>query len=301
MYYSAPYLREFYRRVVESVKKITGDYELVFVDDGSPDGSLAIVQELSGKDEHVTVVELSRNFGHHKAMMTGLSQSTGEWVFLIDCDLEEKPEWLDLFWAVAMESTEIDVVFGVQKKRKGGWFERISGAFFYVLFNFFSDVKIPPNLVTCRLMRKNYVRALLEFREREILIAGLWSAAGFKQKAISVEKSDKGSTTYSPAKKFFILIDSIVTFSNRPLVWIFYMGFLVTFLAFSYSGWIVYRKFVYDISIMGWASLIASLWLLGGFIIFSIGTVGLYLSKVYAETKNRPYTIIRKIHSSKDL
>src|SRR4051812_38723578 len=157
LYRSAAHLAEFHRRITAAALQVTDDYELIFVNDGSPDDSQAVAVELSKSDPKLSVVELSRNFGHHKAIMTGLQRARGEWVFLIDCDLEEEPELLLPFWKEA-EDKASDVVFGVQRHRKGGWFERLSGAIFYWLINRLSTYPVPPNLVTVRLMRQSYVR-----------------------------------------------------------------------------------------------------------------------------------------------
>ena len=296
LYHSAPYIEEFYRRINDTARKITDDYEIIFVNDGSPDNALDIVVDLYHRDDKVSVIDLSRNFGHHKAMMTGLSYAQGDRVFLVDCDLEEEPELLERFWQEMDHSKEADVVYGVQEQRRGGWLEKTSGLLFYKLFNFLSPVKIPENLVTCRLMTMQYVKALLGFREQEIVIAGLWASAGFVQISVPVQKSKRGSTTYSLGHKLAILVNSITSFSNKPLVFIFYLGTLVTLFSFAFVLYLVVRKLVWGIAIAGWSSIVASIWFVGGVIIFSVGVLGIYLSKIFTETKNRPYTIIRNVH-----
>ena len=136
LYKSSPYIDEFYARISKEAQKITDDYEIIFVDDGSPDDSLQKAVALYEKDSKVKVIELSRNFGHHKAIMTGLSHAKGEFVFLIDSDLEEEPELLGKFWEELHKEKELDVVFGVQESRKGGWFEKFTGGLFWKLINF---------------------------------------------------------------------------------------------------------------------------------------------------------------------
>jgi putative glycosyltransferase len=181
LYQSAPYINEFHERVSASAEQLVGDdYEIVLVNDGSPDNSLDLAIGLTEQDSHVVVVDLSRNFGHHKAMMTGLAHAKGEQIFLIDSDLEEEPEWL-LRFAQAMEDERCDVVYGKQKRRKGGAFERISGAIFYKIFRRLTGINQPDNIVTARLMTNRYTRALLSHRERELNIGGLWIVTGFKQ------------------------------------------------------------------------------------------------------------------------
>src|SRR5438105_104328 len=131
MYYSSNYLLEFYNRTVSIVNELKLPYEFIFVDDGSPDESLFAALQLQNSDSNIKVIELSRNFGHQRAIMTGLQYASGDYVFLIDCDLEEAPELLKDFWQKIKEQTKVDVVYGVQIKRKGTWFERMSGRLFY--------------------------------------------------------------------------------------------------------------------------------------------------------------------------
>src|SRR5262249_7421057 len=174
LYRSAPFLREFHRRACAAAAKITSDFEIVLVNDGSPDDSQAVALSLCRDDPRVKVIELSRNFGHHKAMMTGLAHARGRLVFLIDSDLEEDPELLETFHRELLASG-VDVVYGVQRQRKGGWYERLSGGLFYRLFNALSSFPIPHNLTTARLMTRPYVRALRRHRDQEMFIAGLWA------------------------------------------------------------------------------------------------------------------------------
>jgi putative glycosyltransferase len=147
LYKSSPYVDEFYERISKEAQKITDNYEIIFVDDGSPDDSLQKCITLHQQDQKVTVVELSRNFGHHKAIMTGLSHAQGDFVFLIDVDLEEEPELLGKFWQELQNGADLDLIFGVQERRKGGWFERVSGYLYFKLLNHLSNVKIPENFL----------------------------------------------------------------------------------------------------------------------------------------------------------
>jgi len=296
LYYSSPHINEFYDRITEEIKKITEDYEIIFVDDGSPDDSLQKAIELYKKDDKVKVVELSRNFGHHKAMMTGLRFAKGDYVFLIDIDLEEEPELLGKFWEEMQKNPDVDVVYGVQEKRKGGWFEKWSGALFYKIYNFLSDVKIPNNMITARLMKKEYLNALLLYKEVEICFGCVLVDTGFNQKGIFVKKHNFSKTTYSLSKKIALMFTSIVAFSNKPLIMVFYLGLLITFLSVLYIFKLFFSKLFYDIGIDGWTSLIVSIWFFGGLITLSLGIIGIYISKIFTETKKRPYSIIKNIY-----
>ncbi|MFA5404943.1 MAG: glycosyltransferase family 2 protein, partial [Ignavibacteria bacterium] len=201
LYNSEKFIEEFYNRTVKEIRKITNDYEIIFVNDGSKDNSLCKSLEVKRIDNCVIVIDLSRNFGHHKAIMAGLKKSTGDYIFLLDVDLEEKPEWLSIFWDKINSIQDIDVVYGAQKMRKGGYFERISGSLFFTIYNFLSETKIPKNLILARLMTGRYVNSLLEFGENEIVFAGVSELTGYNKIEIPVEKKNKGNTTYNFFKK----------------------------------------------------------------------------------------------------
>ncbi len=296
LYQSAPYIHEFLERAAAAAQAIVqNDYELILVNDGSPDDSLQKAVEQAKLDPHIVVIDLSRNFGHHKAMMTGLAHAKGEHIFLIDSDLEEEPEWL-IDFADQMKAEACDVIYGVQQKRKGNWFESWSGQWFYRIFNALAGLKLPDNLVTARLMSRRYVDALLSHKEREVLIAGLWQITGFQQNPKKVTKHSTSQTTYTFRKKLAHLINAITSFSNQPLIGIFYMGLLISFFDLIYIGFLVFNWLFFSTPLNGWTSVMASIWLLGGMIISFVGVIGIYLSKIFSEVKQRPYTIVRHIY-----
>lgn len=297
LYQSASHISEFYDRASESARQLVGDsYEMIFVNDGSSDSSLDLAIELTERDHHVVVVDLSRNFGHHKAMMTGLAHSNGESIFLIDSDLEEEPEWL-LRFAMQIKGDSCDVVYGVQQQRKGNWLERISGLWFYRVFKALTGITLPENVVTARLMSRRYVDALLCHEEREVFIAGLWHITGFVQRAQTIKKHSTSETTYTLRKKMSLLVNSVTSFSNAPLVSIFYVGVSISVLAMVYIAYLVTHWLFFVTPMSGWTSVMASIWLLGGMVISFIGVLGIYLSKIFSETKRRPYTIVRQIYA----
>jgi len=300
LYHSSSYIHEFYNRCLACVKKTGLDYEFVFVNDGSPDDSLQKVLALSDSDKNIVTIDLSRNFGHHEAIMTGLKCCSGDYIFLIDCDLEEEPELFDLFWAKIQEDPSWEVVYGVQTKRKGGLFERISGALFYNIISKLTSIDYPANSLTARVMTKRYVEAVVQYKETELEIWGIFVLSGFRQLAIPVTKGFKGSTTYTLWRKLGMAVDAITSLSNRPL----YLAFIIGLLCFVFScinvGVIVYKKLFLDVDIEGWASTVASIWLVGGMILFVLGIFGVYLSKMFNEIKARPLSIIRKIYRHDD-
>ena len=296
LYKSEAYISEFHKRTCETASQLVGDdYEIVLVNDGSPDTGLDIAVQLTKDDSHVVVVDLSRNFGHHSAIMTGLSTAQGERVFLIDSDLEEEPEWLMPFQR-QMDQEACDVVYGVQSSRKGGFLEQITGALFYRLFRIFTGIDQPNNIVTARLMSRRYVDALLLHREREINIGGLWIITGFKQSQQIVKKLDTSPTTYNLSRKFSHLVNAVTSFSSLPLVFTFYSGLFISVSAVLYIGYLAIRYLFISTPPGGYTSIIASIWLFSGLIIFFLGIQGIYVSKVFSEVKQRPNTIIRHIY-----
>lgn len=296
LYQSAPYIEEFCHRAGNAARQLVdADYEIVLVNDGSPDNSLSLAIELTQSDPHIILVDLSRNFGHHKAMMTGLMYARGEHVFLIDSDLEEEPEWVVRF-SEQISQERCDVVYGIQEQRKGGVFERWSGQWFYRFFRALTGLTLPENVVTARLMTRRYVDALLLHDEREVFMAGLWHITGFDQRPQTVNKHSTSETTYTFRHKISILVNSITSFSNVPLKSIFYIGIAISFAAIFYISYLLIHWFFLAKPMSGWTSVMASIWLLGGLVISFIGVIGIYLSKIFSETKRRPYTIVRQIY-----
>lgn len=295
MYRSAQFLEEFYRRVSEAAANCGSEYEIVLVNDGSPDASLDIARRLMDEDARIRVVDLARNFGHHQAIMTGLAHARGERVFLIDCDLEEEPELLPAF-AAEMDATGADVVFGVQAARKGRIIERLGGSVFYRLFNALSDQPIPSNLVTVRLMSRRYVDALLRFDERELFLGGIWAITGFDQRAVTIRKGARKETTYTLRRRIALFVNAITSFSSKPLVLVFWLGSFISIASAVAATVLVMRKLFFGGLLTGWPSLMVSIWLIGGLTIFCLGIIGIYLAKIFVEVKRRPHSIVRHVY-----
>ena len=297
LYCSAPYIREYVTRMSAAARGIADDdYEIIVVNDGSPDNAVEIVRELANLDHHLCVVDLTRNFGHLTAMMTGLSHARGYLVFQMDCDLEEDPELLNDFFNSYQEHADCDVVWGQQIKRKGGLSERFSGAAFYWLFNRLSHHRIQVNHTMSRLMSRRYVEALLSHRDREPFLAGLWVIAGFKQIALPYQKRSKGSSTYTLHKKIALVVNSITSFSTRPLVGLFYLGLVIMAISMLAAVYVAVRRIFGGIPVDGWSSTIISVTLLGGLTTFCLGVVGVYLAKVMSEIRERPFVVVKQIY-----
>lgn len=295
LYRSALTIDEFYRRALAAAEPIADDIELVMVNDGSPDDSIDRALALHRADPRVVVVDLARNFGHHKAMMTGLAHATGDCVFLIDSDLEEEPELLARFHE-RLAQGDCDVVFGVQETRRGRWLERVTGEMFFSLIDALSDQPIPRNNVVARLMTRDFVRALVRHLDREFMMIHLMQLAGYRQVALVIRKHAHSPSTYSFHMRTEMAIKFLTTTSTKLLYLILYVGILIFSLSVVVIFYFVGRYFASGIGVDGFTSQIVSIWFLGGLITLILGIFGIYIANILTETKRRPYTVIRRVH-----
>lgn len=298
LYFSANYINNLYESLVKTMAEITEDYEIIFVNDASPDNSLELALEIHKRNNsRLKIIDLSRNFGQHKALMTGLQHATGNIIFMMDSDLEEDPKEITRFYNLhKTELADADVIFGVQETRKGSLFEKMSGNFFYKVFNFLSPVKVKNNPTPFRLMTRRYVNTLIQFKEKELFFLGVSLLAGFKQVPVPIIKKNKRVSSYNIFKKINQSINALTSFTNTPLVLVFYLGAIVSFFSFLYLLSILYQYIVLSVGVQGWTSIIASIWFVGGLIILCIGVIGIYISKIFGEVKERPFSIIKHIY-----
>lgn len=297
LYRSENFIYEFYQRALSTVKKLTSDYEFIFVNDGSPDDSLSKALAIRENDENVTIVDLSRNFGHHPAIMAGLRAATGDYVFLLDVDLEEAPENLSHFWLQMQQNPDHDVVYGVQTLRKGKLIDRSMALLFNQLFNFLSNIEIDKNITLCRLMTRRFVDSLTQYKETELVFVGLCKLAGYRQLAVHIDKANKGTTTYNFSRKLSLAINYITSYSTRPLQLVFYFGLLISLTSLIIGISLVILWSVLDNQLKGWTTIVLSIWFVGGCIMFSMGILGAYLAKIFSEVKRRPTVIVKHTYN----
>jgi len=297
LYQSAPHIDEFIQRISASAQQITQNYELILVNDGSPDNSLEKALIAQQQDNRLKIIDLSRNFGHHEAGMAGLEQAQGEFVFLIDSDLEESPELLLTFWQKMQENKETDVIYGVQKRRKGNWFERFSGYLFYIIFNKLSHIKISPNALTIRLMKKPYVDAINQYQERTLFVAGIMAHAGFNQQALIVTKESKPSSSYTFSKRLKLFSTCVTAFSSKPLEAMFTMGSILLLLSILALVAILLKSLIFNVALSVVTAIMLATGLIIGSLMSCIGLLGLYIAPIAIEIKQRPRVIIKKIYT----
>jgi putative glycosyltransferase len=290
MYRSERYVEAFYEAYSRCAGRITDEFELIFVDDGSPDDSAARVEDIARKDARVRLVRLSRNFGQSAAMCAGLTKARGELVFTADVDLEDSPELLPRFCDLMARNPGLQSVYAFMPKRQGGLGERLAGALFYSLLNAISRDRIQPQLWS-RLMTRKFVDALLEYPEYHLFWSGLFQAVGFQQLAVPAERSKTGRTSYTFLRRFELAVDALTSFTDRPLQLIFLAGLAISLLSAGCGVWLVIRRLTGDL-VSGWASIMISIWFFGGAITALIGLVGLYVGKTFVQAKHRPRFII---------
>lgn len=274
------------------------NYEIIVVIDGLTDNALDVLKGLKKELPQLKIVELSRNFGHHNALYAGLSLSLGEKVFIIDSDLEIRPKVLTKFYHVLEQDPLLDVVYGVQEFRKGNFIERVAGRLFWRLFNSLTDSSLLANSLTERLMRRNYVDALLRLDEKNIFLAGMFDWVGFNQKAVYLKKTQRsGKSTYSLRKRFSLMITAITSFSERPLIYILRLGLVLSFGSSVLAIYFILRKiFFIDYVLHGFTALIVVVLLSSGIILFSLGIASLYIGRIFKQAQSRPLFVIKDIH-----
>lgn len=273
------------------------DHEIVFVNDGSPDASREHLLAARAGDPRIKLVDLSRNFGHHKAALAGLAHSRGERVFLIDCDLEVAPATLTQFLA-AMRSSDADVVYGVRDERRGSAVARVGGGWFWRLFNLLSDTAVPANVLTERLMTRRYVDALLSLGDRNVFAAGMMYWTGFHQIGIPIRKEQReGRPAYSLRHRLALLVEAVTSFSTVPLKLVLAAGLFITACALIGAVIVVLHK-LFDSSavLLGYTSLMLAIVGMGGLTLTTLGVFGLYLARIFTQTQGRPLYIVRQFH-----
>ena len=288
---SLPY---FYQETVSVLQKINYDYEFLFVNDGSKDGTLPILRELAAQDEHMTYLSFSRNFGKEAAMFAGFCNASGDYVAVMDADMQDPPALLPQMLEI-LESGEYDSVATRRENREGeppirSFFARM----FYRIINKISDADIVDGARDFRLMKREMVEAIVEMGENNRFSKGIFGWIGFRTYWLSYKNVERvaGETKWSFWKLFKYSIDGIVNFSQVPLSIASIGGIILTLVAFIMVIVVAIRKLIFGDPVDGWASLVCIITFIGGIQLFCMGIIGQYIAKIYLETKHRPHYIV---------
>lgn len=284
----------FYTETKKVLEGMECDHELIFINDGSKDGTLSILRDLAAKDEKVTYLSFSRNFGKEAAMYAGFSNAHGEFVAVMDADMQDPPALLPEMLKKLMDG-EYDSVATCRKTRKGeppirSWFARM----FYRIINKISDADIVDGARDFRLMRREMVEAIVEMGEYNRFSKGIFGWIGFKTYWLAYENVNRvaGETKWSFWKLLKYAIDGIINFSQAPLAVASWFGMLMTFVSFVAIIFIVVRRLAFGDPVTGWASTVCIITFIGGIQLFCMGIMGQYISKTYLEVKKRPHYIV---------
>lgn len=287
-------LPELHRRLTETFSAMTSEYEIVLVNDNCPENSWEVIEELCAKDSHVKGIELSRNFGQQNAILAGLNHCSGEWVIVMDCDLQDRPEEIPRLYAKAQEG--YDVVFARRADRQDSKIKLFWASRFYKVYNFATDGTYDGALCNFSVVNKRVIKEYCAMPEqyRDYVMYIKW--LGFRTTAIDVEHNARfeGESSYTFQKKVNLAIELLTSQSDKMLRLVVGLGFGMTLLSFIAIILIVIQYFIADVD-PGWSSIVASNFLIGGLTIMTIGMVGIYVGNIFVQTKDRPKFVIRQI------
>ena len=285
---------ELCRRLHLALQVISNDYEIILVEDGSPDDSWARIRKECAADPRVKGIKLSRNFGQHYAITAGLDIAEGDWVVVMDCDLQDRPEDISILYATAMEENR-DMVLARRNERHGNWYNRLGAHLFYWTFSKLSGTHMDPAVGTFRIIKKHVVLAFRKMGESHRLFSGMLQWLGFNVGYVDVEHPDRyeGKTSYTMHRLLKLAADGIVSFSIRPLLLGLGIGATFALLSFLYGMYLVLRLILTGpFGVQGWVSTVLLVSFLGGLILLCLGILGLYVGRVFQQVKGRPVYVI---------
>lgn len=295
VYMAQNVLIELHRQLKEVLEGIEVSYEILFVEDSSPDKSWQAIEEICLVDRQVKGIKLSRNFGQHYAISAGLVHASGEWIVVMDCDLQDKPDQIPKMYQKALEG--FDIVQGSRVNRKDSFFKRKTSYFFYKTLAYLSGFNQDSTIANFGIYNKKVINAIVALPEKIRFFPSLVMWVGFSRTVIDIEHSDRaeGKSSYSFKKLMNLGLDVILAYSEKPLRMIIKVGILTAFFAMIFAVFTFYKYLSGEIIVAGYASVIISIWFLSGIIMFVLGVVGLYVARTFESVKDRPLFIIEKI------
>lgn len=295
---------EIIEKLVDEIQIVMGQinctYEIVLVDDRSPDKSWEIMKQLSSKFPEVKSVRLSRNFGQHPAIMAGLSQAKGNWIVVMDCDLQDQPKEIIKLYNKAQEG--FDIVLASRKNRQDGFFKKMFSKLFSIVYSYLTETEFDNSIANFGIYNSRVIEEVIKMNDYIKFFPLFVNWVGFKTVTLEVEhaKRDSGKSSYTYAKLLSLAFNTIISFSNKPLKLFVKFGMIMSLLSFTIGLITIFKYFNGEITVLGYSSLIVSIWFLSGIIITIIGIVGIYIGKIFDQSKSRDSFIIDKI-SCKEL
>ena len=285
-------LEELYRRLKAALELLTADFEIMLVEDCGGDRSWPLIVALAQRDPRVKGIQFSRNFGQHYGITAGLDRCNGDWVVVMDCDLQDRPEEIPRLYAKAQEGHEI--VVARRGKRSDPLLKRFSSWLYYSVFSWLADMDYDPQAGNFRILSRKVINNYRNLRERSRFFGSLINWMGFPFTSVDVQHDERfaGDSSYTFGKLWRLGAETIIAYSDKPLRIAVRLGFFIATCAFLYGIYILFRALFHGSPVTGWSSLIVSIYFMGGVIVAILGILGIYLGKTYDETKCRPLYVI---------
>lgn len=287
-------LHELHDKLIQTLQTITSDFEIIFVNDNSPDNAWDTIVELAAGDKRVKGINLSRNFGQHYAIHAGLEHAKGEWVVVMDCDLQDQPEEIIKLYFKA--KTGFDIVLAQRLQRKDTFFKKTFSKVFYSVLGYLTETKQDSSVANFGIYNRKVIQAILSMKDKIRYFPAMVRWVGFRLTAVEVNHQARliGETSYNIGKLLRMALDIILAFSDKPLRLTVKFGFIISSLSFI-AAIVQFVRYLYgDISVAGFASIIISVWFFGGMMILILGIIGLYIGKTFDRVKDRPVYIVQQ-------
>jgi dolichol-phosphate mannosyltransferase len=294
VYQAEHIIPELLRRLELSLQHITSDYEYILVEDGSTDNSWLVMEAAARNNKNIKAIKLSRNFGQHYAITAGVDSCKGDWVVVMDCDLQDRPEEIPALYNKVTEG--FDIVYAKRNNRRDTFRKKTLSKLFYKTYSFLAGIKYDGHVANFGIYSRKVIEVLKTMKEPMRAFAPMVRWLGFNKAFIKVEHGERfsGRSTYNLNKIFNLAGDIILAYSDKPLRIIIRIGFVISLISFLIAVYYLILYFSGRILVPGYVSIILSIWFLGGLIILNLGVIGLYISKIFAGIKNRPLYIIDK-------
>lgn len=301
VYGAATLLEELVERISNSSTKITPDFEIILVEDNSPDNSWEIIKKISLTNKHVHGIKLSRNFGQQNALNAGFDYATGDWIITMDCDLQDEPEQFQTLFNKTLEG--FDIVFASRQNRQDGFLKKLFSVLFYKVLSYLTETKIDHTVANFILYNKKCIQAMSKIGDYYRYYPLLNNWIGFKSTKVEIshaKRKDNIKSSYSFKKRLRLAYQTIIAFSDKPLRIVLKLGVGLVSFSLIFALYLVIKYVVTDQTASGWLSIFVSIWFLSGIIIFTLGLLGVYLGKMFDTTKNRPTYLIEDIIKNED-
>lgn len=282
-------------RVQASLEGLTDNYEIILVDDCGPDNSWSRIQARAARDIRVRGIRLSRNFGQHRAITAGLAESYGEWVVVMDCDLQDRPEEIPKLLAHA-RNKGYDLVFAHRVNRQDTWVKRTFSRFFYAVLSYLTETRQDPAIANFGVYHRKVINAVLAMRESIRYFPTMVRWVGFHAGSLPVTHAERpeGTSSYNFRSLLYLALDIILAYSDKPLRITVKVGLIISFGSFMLVLWTLWRFATGKIVVLGYTSLVVSVWFFSGLLLSVLGMVGLYLGKTFEQVKARPLFLVDK-------